>query len=48
MKTLKILDRKTGNLLVKITCYDKKTYEKLRKNFNKIKQVNVVECDENV
>lgn len=46
MKCLKILDKKKANLVVKISCYDNKVYEKLKKNFRKCKQVDVVECEE--
>lgn len=38
-----IQDKKTGNLIVSIRFYDKKTADKILKHFNKLKrQINIV------
>lgn len=44
MKTFKVLDKKTGNLLIKCTCYDKKIYKHMLATFRKqCKFLNIIE-----
>ena len=42
-KTLKVLDKKTGNLLIQVICYEYKVYKVLKRQFKLTKGVNVVE-----
>lgn len=42
-KKLKVLDKKNGNLLIQVICYEEKVYKALKKQFKLTKGVNVVE-----
>lgn len=44
--TFKMLDRKNGNAICKITCYDKKAFETLYKKMKRLPKINVVIVDE--
>lgn len=43
MKTFSVHEKNTNNLLIRVSCYDKKIYKMMLKQFIKIKQVYVKE-----
>lgn len=47
MKSFNVSDRKNGNLLITINCYDKKVYKLLFNQFKKIRGINIKEVENN-
>lgn len=47
MKTFNISDKRNGNLLLSVNCYEKKVYKLLLKQFKKVKGINIKEVDSN-
>ncbi|MCI8394146.1 MAG: hypothetical protein HFH86_01515 [Bacilli bacterium] len=46
MRIFNVLDRKSGNVLISVACYDLKVYKMMMKQFKKMRNVNVSEVKE--
>jgi len=47
MKTFHISDKRNGNLLLSVNCYEKKIYRLLLQQFKKVKGINIREVNNN-
>lgn len=46
IKVFSVFQKGNNNLLIKVTCYDKKIYNMMLKQFKKIKQVYIQEVED--
>ncbi len=47
MKSFQVLDKRNGNILITVNCYEKKVYKMMLQQFKKVRGINVKELDKN-